>query len=285
MQNGLSLSNPQFAFSLVVFVTILINLKTEKPRHGIVSLLVALALGLKFYAGIVSFFLVTIFYTQTLLKTRNVSTYLNGVILLFLYSGIVFFIFYNPFEVAKSGAGLIFQPFATTHQMIDDQDLLNLQDTVNARYFLQESVAQTGKISPRLIWIEAMTIGLFIFFNLGTRIIGIFYLAKLPRPDIGVNKEKITRIESIIGKFDLEKLKANLQEVSARGGRLIVFADPASGIAETDNMRVLHVAATEKAVSPIIYTIPMQLLAYHVAVIKGTDIDQPRNLAKSVTVE
>jgi glucosamine--fructose-6-phosphate aminotransferase (isomerizing) len=50
-------------------------------------------------------------------------------------------------------------------------------------------------------------------------------------------------------------------------------------------MRVLHVAATEKAVSPIIYSIPLQLLAYHVAVIKGTDIDQPRNLAKSVTVE
>lgn len=83
----------------------------------------------------------------------------------------------------------------------------------------------------------------------------------------------------------LEKLKANLQEVSARGGRLIVFADPASGITETENMRVLHVAPTEKAVSPIIYTIPLQLLAYHVAVIKGTDIDQPRNLAKSVTVE
>lgn len=83
----------------------------------------------------------------------------------------------------------------------------------------------------------------------------------------------------------VEKLKANLQEVSARGGRLIVFTDPASGITETENMRVLHVAATEKAVSPIIYTIPLQLLAYHVAIIKGTDIDQPRNLAKSVTVE
>jgi glucosamine--fructose-6-phosphate aminotransferase (isomerizing) len=83
----------------------------------------------------------------------------------------------------------------------------------------------------------------------------------------------------------LEKLKANLQEVSARGGQLIVFTDPATGIRETEGMRVLHVAATEKAVSPIIYSIPLQLLAYHVAVIKGTDIDQPRNLAKSVTVE
>ncbi|MGD9000501.1 MAG: glutamine--fructose-6-phosphate transaminase (isomerizing) [Granulosicoccaceae bacterium] len=83
----------------------------------------------------------------------------------------------------------------------------------------------------------------------------------------------------------LEKLKANLQEVSARGGQLIVFTDPATGIKETEGIRVLHVAATEKAVSPIIYSIPLQLLAYHVAVIKGTDIDQPRNLAKSVTVE
>ena len=64
-----------------------------------------------------------------------------------------------------------------------------------------------------------------------------------------------------------------------------MFADPATGIQETEGVRVLHVAATEKAVSPIIYSIPLQLLAYHVAVIKGTDIDQPRNLAKSVTVE
>jgi glucosamine--fructose-6-phosphate aminotransferase (isomerizing) len=83
----------------------------------------------------------------------------------------------------------------------------------------------------------------------------------------------------------LDKLKGNLQEVRARGGELYVFADTESGIEATGGMTVLKVAPVDKAISPIIYTIPLQLLAYHVAVIKGTDVDQPRNLAKSVTVE
>jgi len=83
----------------------------------------------------------------------------------------------------------------------------------------------------------------------------------------------------------LEKLKSNIQEVRARGGRLIVFADPASGIKSDEHCHVFNVASVDDCIAPIIYTIPLQLLAYHVAVIKGTDIDKPRNLAKSVTVE
>lgn len=83
----------------------------------------------------------------------------------------------------------------------------------------------------------------------------------------------------------LDKLKANLEEVSARGGQLIVFSDIDNAMVSSEHMQVLHVAPTEQAVSPIIYSVPLQLLAYHVAIIKGTDIDQPRNLAKSVTVE
>ncbi|HTY50421.1 MAG TPA: glutamine--fructose-6-phosphate transaminase (isomerizing) [Steroidobacteraceae bacterium] len=84
----------------------------------------------------------------------------------------------------------------------------------------------------------------------------------------------------------LEKLKSNLMEVRARGGELIVFADPETGIHDTDGVTVItmprHVAAFQE---PAVYTVPLQLLAYHVAVLKGTDVDQPRNLAKSVTVE
>jgi glucosamine--fructose-6-phosphate aminotransferase (isomerizing) len=83
----------------------------------------------------------------------------------------------------------------------------------------------------------------------------------------------------------LEKLKSNLQEVRARGGELLVFADAQTDLKSTPGVQIVDVAPVDDSVSPIVYTIPLQLLAYHVAVLKGTDVDQPRNLAKSVTVE
>ena len=83
----------------------------------------------------------------------------------------------------------------------------------------------------------------------------------------------------------LEKLKSNLQEVSARGGEMLVFADQHAGMASDETTTVLPVAPTDDCVAPIVFTVPLQLLAYYVAVLKGTDVDQPRNLAKSVTVE
>ena len=83
----------------------------------------------------------------------------------------------------------------------------------------------------------------------------------------------------------LEKLKSNLQEVRARNGELVVFADTDVGMISSPGVTTLPVAPTEDSIAPIIFSVPLQLLAYHVAVIKGTDIDQPRNLAKSVTVE
>ncbi len=83
----------------------------------------------------------------------------------------------------------------------------------------------------------------------------------------------------------LEKLKSNMQEVSARGGMMLVFADQDAGVQTDATTTVLPVAPTEDCVAPIVFTVPLQLLAYHVAVLKGTDVDQPRNLAKSVTVE
>ena len=84
----------------------------------------------------------------------------------------------------------------------------------------------------------------------------------------------------------LEKLKSNLMEVRARGGELYVFADPEAGIEASEGVHVItmpnHVSYFQ---APVVYTIPLQLLAYHVAILRGTDVDQPRNLAKSVTVE
>ena len=83
----------------------------------------------------------------------------------------------------------------------------------------------------------------------------------------------------------LEKLKSNLQEVKARGGKLFVFADKDSGFKDEEGVTVIPVPHVPDSLEPIVYTIPLQLLSYHVAIIKGTDVDQPRNLAKSVTVE
>ncbi len=83
----------------------------------------------------------------------------------------------------------------------------------------------------------------------------------------------------------LEKLKSNLQEVQARGGKLFVFADKKSGFVNDDSTVVINLPHVEDSIAPLVYTLPLQLLSYHVAVLKGTDVDQPRNLAKSVTVE
>jgi len=83
----------------------------------------------------------------------------------------------------------------------------------------------------------------------------------------------------------IDKLKSNLQEVKARGGRLYVFADKGTNLKSEDGIKVIEVAPLDIAISPIIFSVPLQMLAYHVALLKGTDVDQPRNLAKSVTVE
>jgi glucosamine--fructose-6-phosphate aminotransferase (isomerizing) len=83
----------------------------------------------------------------------------------------------------------------------------------------------------------------------------------------------------------LEKLKSNLSEVHARGGELYVFADADSNLDETDGLHIIKMTEYLGHLSPILHSIPLQLLAYHVALAKGTDVDKPRNLAKSVTVE
>jgi glucosamine--fructose-6-phosphate aminotransferase (isomerizing) len=83
----------------------------------------------------------------------------------------------------------------------------------------------------------------------------------------------------------LEKLKSNLQEVRARGGELYVFADAGSEIQESDGVHIIRMPEHYGLLSPVLHVVPLQLLAYHAALVKGTDVDKPRNLAKSVTVE
>ncbi|MCP5325886.1 MAG: glutamine--fructose-6-phosphate transaminase (isomerizing) [Oceanospirillaceae bacterium] len=83
----------------------------------------------------------------------------------------------------------------------------------------------------------------------------------------------------------LDKLKSNLEEVRARGGELFLFADAKAGVEASEGVQVLNLPSVSDLLEPIVYIVPLQLLSYHVAVLKGTDVDQPRNLAKSVTVE
>ncbi|MEL6214426.1 MAG: glutamine--fructose-6-phosphate transaminase (isomerizing) [Pseudomonadota bacterium] len=83
----------------------------------------------------------------------------------------------------------------------------------------------------------------------------------------------------------LDKLKSNMQVVRARGGKLYVFADRETGLENEEGVKVIPMPHADRLIAPIVYTVPLQLLSYHVAVLKGTDVDQPRNLAKSVTVE
>jgi len=83
----------------------------------------------------------------------------------------------------------------------------------------------------------------------------------------------------------LKKLKSNIEEVRARGGQLYIFADQNTCFRNNNSMKIIPLPYVEEIIAPIFYTVPLQLLAYYVALIKGTDVDQPRNLAKSVTVE
>ena len=83
----------------------------------------------------------------------------------------------------------------------------------------------------------------------------------------------------------LEKVKSNIEEVRARGGQLYVFADSDAGFSDADNFKTIVLPKVDEVTAPIFYTVPLQLLSYHIALIKGTDVDQPRNLAKAVTVE
>ena len=83
----------------------------------------------------------------------------------------------------------------------------------------------------------------------------------------------------------LEKLKSNIQEVRARGGKLYVFADADTQIQSSDGIQVIRMPEHYGQLSPILHVVPLQLLAYHTALARGTDVDKPRNLAKSVTVE
>ena len=90
--------------------------------------------------------------------------------------------------------------------------------------------------------------------------------------------------QTLCGKV-IQSVKSNVEEVRARGGLMYVFADKDAAFTNDDTMTTLLVPRCDPLIAPVVYMVPLQLLSYHVAIIKGTDVDQPRNLAKSVTVE
>lgn len=193
MQSGLSLVNPQFAFSLVAITATLSHLMEKRINSYWIAFLIAVAFGLKFYAGVIGFFLVFMFYVISLIQQRKLLVFLKRSAILTTFAIIVLFTFYNPWESMKSGSTLKFDPMATIHPIIEEPELFYLKDTVNARYFLEAAMKETGKFSPRYLGIELMTLGLFVVLNLGTRVVGFVYFAKQ------LFRKKISPVEIAIG--------------------------------------------------------------------------------------
>jgi len=178
MQSGQILTNLPFALSLIFILTILILIKNRKvttKKTLLLGFLLFINLGLKFYGGIVSIFLVYGYYFFNFLplkKLNNISRVISlakNLLLLSVFVIIAVIFFYDPFNSFKSGSSLIFSPFATVHSIIEEPSLFYLKDMVNARYYLYER-----GIGPRLIAIEFFSLALVVFFGMGIRILGLF---------------------------------------------------------------------------------------------------------------
>ena len=201
MQSGQVLTNIQFALSLVVLLIIFYILKVKKLNFrwiSILGLMLFINLGLKFYGGFVSAVSIYLFlfFEHIISKDRFkfnhiVNTAVKYIILtLFLVVAII--IFYDPFNSLKTGSAFIFSPFATMHSIIEEPTLFYLKNMTNARYYLYSK-----GISPRLIFIELFSTGLFLFFSLGLRIFSLLEII------IRIIKKTITKfdIAVIFGAF------------------------------------------------------------------------------------
>ena len=173
MQAGLTLTNLQFALSLIVLLYILKLIKTESKNIVVLSLLTGINIALKFYAGAISLFIVALYILGMVIKDKKVKDFLISSFILAIVSLVAVIVFYNPLQSLKSGSTFSFSPFATVHSIIEEPEQFYLKDMVNARYFLQNA----NKFSLKLIRIEVYSLLLFLFFNFGTRIIGLSVVA------------------------------------------------------------------------------------------------------------
>lgn len=191
MQPILSLTNIQFAFSIVILTIILVIIKDAKPtfkNNVLLSFLVGLNLALKFYAGVICLFLVALYFTFILIKSRKTVLFLRDILILGIFFVFVLLLFYKPGSQLSTGSPLIFSPLATVYPLIEDPNLLYLKDMTNARYFLENS----GRFSPRLLLINIQILSLFIILNFGTRIIGLIYLGVI------IFKKKISQFDLLV---------------------------------------------------------------------------------------
>ncbi len=170
MQALLSLTNLQYVFSLIILIWILIigiDKKIDWRRGLLISGLVAVSFGLKFYSGIISLLLVGLLF---LFNWQGwVRTIINtGITILAVGAAVIFF--YNPGTAVKTGLPLIFSPFAISHSIIEDSTLFYLPKIANMRYILYQS-----GWGPRLVAIELLTLIIFLIFNFGSRFFGLIY--------------------------------------------------------------------------------------------------------------
>lgn len=198
MQSGHALTNIPFAVSLIFLLFILLIIK--KGDYGLWSslflgVLLFINVGLKFYGGLTSIFIVYLAYAINFFRSKKIFNISNLIItfrnvtIMTLFVLLSVLIFYDPFSSLKSGAIFIFSPFATMHSMIEEPALFYLKDMINARYFLY---AYGNLLSPRLIFIELFSSALFLFFSMGLRIFGVLYFL------IKAFKKKVSVFDSII---------------------------------------------------------------------------------------
>ncbi len=183
MESLQALINPQYALSLfILFLIILLILNRHKYSFRryvvLLSILVAINTALKFYAGIISIFLIFLNFSFTYLleKKRSIKNFLisNAVLILF-FAGVII-VFYKPFESFHSGSVLSFKPFALVNRVIEEPSRFYLKNMVLARYYL----LQTGRIGLRLIFIEGLSLLLYVFFAFGVKFFGLlFFIYKL----------------------------------------------------------------------------------------------------------
>ncbi|MFZ2206155.1 MAG: hypothetical protein WAV29_01695, partial [Microgenomates group bacterium] len=191
MQSGRMLLNLQYAVSLLPFLGVLILLKNKKLsifNTLMIGLLLFLTTGFKLYGGVMLIFLIEMDFLLRIFSEKKYIHWIINSTIVFISFCVAILLFYNPFLAVKTGAIFIYSPFALARPMIEAADHFYMPQLVQARYYLQA----VNPHSPRLFAIEMFEVGLFIFLNNGTRLVGLIYILKK------VFEKKISKDEIVL---------------------------------------------------------------------------------------